>query len=239
MYLNTCSNCNATVKQESAFCSACGQKINIHRLSIHEIWHDMIHAFLHADKSYLQLTKQLLLRPGIVAKEYVSGKRKKYFNPFSYLVINIAISAFVIKYFHLFGSVGNAKNAVSNFAEKNSNLIFFLAVPVTAFISYLLFRKKKYNFAENLSFYAFLSGFRVFFFLLIFAPLVYFFKEKYYLVLSVYLVIWLTYVVWASFQFYEEKKLPTILKSLTHIVLTQIIMMSIIGLVAYIIYLVR
>src|SRR5688572_23676889 len=87
-----CQNCEVTF--ESKFCPDCGQKADIHRISIKHIIHDVVHAFTHADKGLLLLVKELLLRPGFVAREFVGGKRKKYFNPLSFLVIASALLAY-------------------------------------------------------------------------------------------------------------------------------------------------
>ena len=88
-----CKNCNASF--EGKFCSNCGQPASIHRLTIRHFLHELFHAMTHADKGFLLLARELLIRPGYVAREYVDGKRKKYFNPLSFLVITAAISAFV------------------------------------------------------------------------------------------------------------------------------------------------
>jgi Protein of unknown function (DUF3667) len=47
---------------------------------------------MHGDRSVLALLRSLLLRPGFVAREYVFGKRRRYFGPFATLVILLGVS---------------------------------------------------------------------------------------------------------------------------------------------------
>jgi hypothetical protein len=88
-----CKNCEATVNGK--FCSRCGQNADVHRITVGHLVHEFTHAITHADKGFLLLVKELLRKPGTVPREYLEGKRKKYFNPFSFLVIMTAASAFL------------------------------------------------------------------------------------------------------------------------------------------------
>src|SRR5690349_5843120 len=107
-----CKNCESTV--DANFCSNCGQKAHIHRITIGHVVHEFIHAVTHADKGFLLLIKKLITRPGIVARQYIEGKRKTYFNPLSFIVITSAIHAFISYksgYFTSMSSGGSAPGA--------------------------------------------------------------------------------------------------------------------------------
>ncbi|HEV7348948.1 DUF3667 domain-containing protein [Telluribacter sp.] len=222
MNQSTCPNCGGDLQPEFKYCAGCGQSAQVHRLDLHHIMHDMMHAVLHADKGIIHLTKAMLLAPGIVAREYVGGKRKKYFNPFSYLVITVAISAFLTAYFHLMQADVQSPNPVSAMVTRHINLIFFVAVPISSFFTWLLFKRSGYNFAENLTFHAFLGGLRIVFFVLIFTPMVVFFREHYYTGLMVYMGIWAAFTAWAYYQFYGGRLTGAILKSFLALFLTQL-----------------
>ena len=226
----TCPNCGNAL-EEVKFCPECGQSADTHRLGMHHIMHDLVHVFTHADKGFIYLTKELALRPGITAKAYMSGKRKQYFNPFSYLMLTIAVSAFLTNYFHLLEFEGQPSNPVSAMISKNINIVFLIAVPITALLNKLLFFKSGYNFAEHLALQAFMGGFRVFFFILIFTPLVIFFREHYFSVLSVYLAIWTAFVAWANIQFFGGNKIWVIVRTLLALMLTQVIITMLIFMV--------
>src|SRR6187402_2064747 len=88
-----CKNCDSPLT--SNFCANCGQKADVHRITFGHFLHEFFHAFTHTDKGILLLMKALIARPGKVAHEYLEGKRKKYFNPLSFLVILSSIYAYV------------------------------------------------------------------------------------------------------------------------------------------------
>ncbi len=228
-----CKNCEKTLETKDDFCRHCGQSAHIHRIDMHHIWHDVVHAFVHADKGVIHLTKELALRPGRVVKEYMQGKRKKYYNPFSYLVLTVAISAFLTHYFHLMEYNTQKVNPVTELSSKYFNLILFIAVPISAFYTWLLFRRKGYNFAENLTLQAFLGGFRVVFFILIFTPFVTLFRPYYYYILTIYMIAWCIFAAWAKVQFFGGPKWLTILKSFLVIIFTQTTITLIISMVAF------
>jgi hypothetical protein len=95
LYCNTkmsnCLNCNAALSTTQKFCSECGQKTATKRVNLHDVLHDAIHYFTHADKGIFTLLKSLVLQPGLVAKEYVEGKRKKHFPPLNFFLIVAAV----------------------------------------------------------------------------------------------------------------------------------------------------
>jgi hypothetical protein len=102
-----CKNCGSTLTGK--FCQNCGQKADIHRITFKHLLHEFFHALTHADKGFLFLVKEMTTRPGYVVQEYLDGKRKKYFNPLSFLVIAAAIWAILVLksgYFESMGSGG-------------------------------------------------------------------------------------------------------------------------------------
>ena len=93
--MNNCLNCNRPLLEGQKFCAFCGQKTALKRLSLFEIWHDVVHYFTHADKGIFQLLKALIVQNGTVAKEFVAGKRKKYFPPLNFFLIVAALYVFM------------------------------------------------------------------------------------------------------------------------------------------------
>lgn len=228
-----CKNCGRPLPTEASFCPACGQSADTHRLSMHHILHDLVHVFVHADKGVIYLTKELALRPGLVAKEYIEGKRKQYFNPFSYLMLTIAISAFLTHYFHLMDTNGPKQTPGDEMVNKHINLIFLASVPMLASFTWLFFYRARYNFAEHLTLNAFLGGFRVVFFILIYTPAVILFRDQYFVVVSVYLFLWVMFVSWANIQFFGGRKWLVVLKTMLAFMLTQVLLTAVIYSVLY------
>ena len=126
-----CSNCSAVISENAKWCSACGQSAHIHRFNFHHILHEFFHALTHADKGFLYLLKELAIRPGKVLLEYIiEGKRKKYFNPFTFLMIILAISLIANSFFHPYSdavirSIEGTSPALVRLKEKQQNINMF------------------------------------------------------------------------------------------------------------------
>jgi RNA polymerase subunit RPABC4/transcription elongation factor Spt4 len=217
---NTCKNCSTILIEGQKYCAQCGQKTEIHRIDFHFIWHEIVHAVVHADKSIFHLTKDMLFEPGVVVKNYISGKRKRYFNPFSYFVIGVAFMAVLTSVFHLMEYTGPNKS--TEITTKNFNKILFMSIPLSSFFSWLFFKKSGYNFWENMVFQIFLGGFRPFYFIL-FALGVILFREQYFYILTGYSILGVIYHIYASKQFYGENWIWTIVKCIMITILTQMI----------------
>jgi len=228
----TCKNCGNEF--EGKFCNNCGQKALQHGFTVKHILHDFFHSFTHIDSGLLFLIREMFLRPGIVVKEYIGGKRKKYFNPMQYLVLGVAVSFFltvklgVIGYNHLAPEVYARlpywqafSLKYNNFVYTYFNLMLFIGVPVMAFYSYLFYKKSKNNFAENLVLQTFLSGQRSLIYILL-MPLMYGLRQKWYIGLGAYYFIIFIYFAWAYIQFFGGNKIVNILKFTASFILSLI-----------------
>ena len=84
----SCQNCGYTIEPGAVFCSRCGQKTNLHRFTMPHLSHEIMHAVTHTDKGIFFLMRELTLRPGEVLYNYLSRhQRKKYFSPFTFLLL--------------------------------------------------------------------------------------------------------------------------------------------------------
>jgi hypothetical protein len=225
-----CLNCGASVNENQIYCSVCGQQTNTRRLKFRHIMGEIVHAFTHADKGFFYLIKELAIRPGSVAREYIEGKRKKYFNPFNFLLIVAAVYAFFTIHFHVLDPYD--ANPVSRFLSHYSNLILILGTPLLSFFSWLFFKNSKMNFSESLVFNAFLIGEINLFYDLIVAPLVLAFKPYYAVFIGIYILIWVCYYCWACMYFFQQPALSSVIKGILIIVLYQFF----VGFIAYGIY---
>tara|TARA_B110000259_G_C13918477_1_gene363840 strand:- start:398 stop:787 length:390 start_codon:yes stop_codon:yes gene_type:complete len=92
-----CQNCNEIIKGN--FCANCGQKTSVHRYSFkHFIEHDLINGIWNVDNGVFFTIKELFTRPGHSIREFINGKRVKYFSVVTLLLIILAISHFVSEY---------------------------------------------------------------------------------------------------------------------------------------------
>ncbi len=169
-----CLNCGADLLPGMSFCAACGQRATVHRITLKHFVHEGFHAFTHTDKGIFHLLKSLAINPGSTARAYILGKRKSYFNPFTFFLIlmglfvlsnslfkpagkklepdarvlqNMPSSQARTKYVGMISRVNKA-NAVF---QKNGNVVAMIAVPFISFLSWLFFRKRGFNYAEHLT----------------------------------------------------------------------------------------
>ncbi len=137
-----------------------------HRLTLHEIGHDTLHALLHVDSSVLSLIRALALRPGGVALDYVAGRRKRYYGPFPFLIVSVAIASLAIA-LSGFPAVTSANpTALTDFLQHHVNLLYFINVPIIAAALRMLTPRGPFNYAEYLVLAAYTSGMRILFFTL-------------------------------------------------------------------------
>jgi Protein of unknown function (DUF3667) len=220
-----CLNCSKALSEEENYCSHCGQTAHTHRLNLHHIWHDLVHAFTHTDKTILSLIFQLTYRPGHLAREYVEGKRTKYFNPFSFLFLVVGVASLVFistGFIHEVGSQRVSNNPITQFINRRVNLMILLNVPLVAFFNWMLFRKSGRNYAENLVLAAYLSGERSVFFTLVVGPLWYFLHTGYYVILISYILAWFLFCAMATAQFYGGNRKWAFVKGFLAAVFTQL-----------------
>lgn len=179
-----CLNCNAAF--DSSFCPSCGQKKDTHRLTAGHVAHEALHSITHADKGFFLLVKELAVRPGIVAKEYIEGKRKRYFNPLSFLVISSAIFAYLAAttgFMQALTSSSREGRVLSEawqevFSIANNSgkwLTILLIAPVFAFLTWIFFLRKKLNYPEHFVLQSFIFGQAALFRTVVLIPLFIFF----------------------------------------------------------------
>jgi hypothetical protein len=75
--------------------------------------HEVIHFFTHAEKGFIYTSKQMLISPGKLIKDYVAGNRKNYQPPVSYFLVWNAIFLLVV---YLVNKLVGENSAV-NFGE--------------------------------------------------------------------------------------------------------------------------
>jgi Protein of unknown function (DUF3667) len=161
-----CKNCNNHF--EGNFCNHCGQTADTHKLSLHFIWHDLQHGLFHFDKGIFYTLTQLLTKPGYTIREFINGKRVKHFKPLSLVVILATLYGLLYHYFinSLFDvkPINAAENVVSAYEKvirwitdhfAYATLILILN---TTIASWLVFKKRGYNFAEHLVLNTFYTG---------------------------------------------------------------------------------
>ena len=161
--MTSCKNCNEPLVGK--YCSNCGQSAGVQRISISTLIHDLPHAVFHIDKGILFNFVQLLKRPGRAIEDYLSGKRKSFFHPASYLVLALVLNYLVVKITNLhFFDVNELKSmdplaarvitdydAMQWWFLEHTYIYILLAIPASSFFLFLLFKgmKQSFNVAET------------------------------------------------------------------------------------------
>ena len=197
-----CKNCDTAYSEKYNYCPNCSQKSKLHRLTFHDIVHEGIHYFTHADKGLFQLIRDLFVKRGLVAYEYIEGKRKKYFPPLNFFLIIVAIFVFVsmqgtpqekadlrkthpeaykiqdpVKRGRTIAIYERSDN-VKRFTSKYSNLLAMCSLPLTALIFWVFYKKARYNYIEHLVAGIYMTGICILVYAVVIMPLSYVFGFK-------------------------------------------------------------
>lgn len=151
-----CKNCGNPVRD--SYCSHCGQKNEIGRITFHYIWGEIFHFFTHIEHGFLFTSVKMLTSPGLTVTSFIKGERKKYQSPVSYFLIWVTIFILslywikitygenkVIDYSDYWGPSGATQLAISHLS-----LVLTVIIPLQALYLYLLVTGKVYNYFETL-----------------------------------------------------------------------------------------
>ncbi|MEM9022220.1 MAG: DUF3667 domain-containing protein [Bacteroidota bacterium] len=155
----TCTNCGATMQGD--YCSACGQKALKQRISIKLLLGQLMEGLFNVERSLWQTCKAMFVRPHVVVREYLGGKRKKYVNPGRYLIFGVTMATLPMLFIDLYDysqnsfwsvDAGRADLQAEMYAEiqKYYNVLLLMLIPVMALFTRLFYRKPQYGYAEHL-----------------------------------------------------------------------------------------
>ena len=155
-----CKNCSHYIQLEYRFCPNCGAKTEIQRITFKALFRDFLDRLFDLDNSVFRTIKELIIKPDAVIHGYLSGIRKRYLNPVSFLGIALTLAGIMVfmiqkGYAGEIDFTGGAQNVNPEFSRKwaditfDFNAFFFLLyLPVLALPAYLLLNKARYNLAE-------------------------------------------------------------------------------------------
>lgn len=208
-----CLDCGERLLAGQKYCACCGQKTSVARLTLHEIAHELLHALLHADRSAYALLRSLLIRPGIVAREYVLGRRRRHFGPFATLVILIGLAT-LLSDAAGFESISSTAplNALQDFVNRHVNVVVLAEVPLLALLCTALFRADRFTFAEHTVLVAYAFSLRALVFMGLILPYWVVFHPDAALIGYAVAGAWSLYFGLAASQFYSGARLLSFFK---------------------------
>ncbi|WP_255154560.1 DUF3667 domain-containing protein [Ferruginibacter sp. HRS2-29] len=162
----TCKNCG--VHFRGAYCYNCSQKAGTGRLKVSNVLHEFWHNFTHTDKGYMSLLKAMVLQPGVVIREYIEGKRKKYFSPYTFYLVTTALLIFITNLVYKYeDKLYKFNNEYGQYLNLHRNYIILCCMPFIAVFLKFIFFRRKYNYAEWVTFIVFTYGLINFFHIII------------------------------------------------------------------------
>jgi hypothetical protein len=208
-----CNHCNAEVNLN--YCSNCGQAVNLKRINGHYILHEIEHV-LHFEKGILYTFKELLLRPGLSIRYFLTENRSRLVKPIIFIIITSLIYTLVNHFFHIEdgyvnyeGEEMSTTNVIFKWIKEHygySNI--FMGVFI-AFWLKVFFRKSDYNLFELLIMLCFVMGMGM----LIFAVFALFQGITHVSVMSAAGGVGIAYCTWAIGQFYDKTKIVSYIKA--------------------------
>jgi hypothetical protein len=173
---NTCINCGQTVTE--SFCGKCGQRARVKRITFREGWNDFWARIYGFDGMFPRTLRDLTVRPGEVARTYMSGNRARYYGPVGYFFLMITLFLLsmsllninpedFIKSVRNYGFAPQVKGKgqeefvqnVFQFVTDNLKMISFIMIPAQALAArYIFFTKSGFNFLEHTVLPFFIQG---------------------------------------------------------------------------------
>lgn len=90
-----CKNCNCSTFGN--YCSNCGQRSDTGPLTWNNFVKNAAYGFTNIDQGIWHTIRMLFTHPGTLFHDYISGRRRPYFAPFSLLVILAAIYEIILR----------------------------------------------------------------------------------------------------------------------------------------------
>ena len=98
---HTCATCGTTF--QGNYCPRCGQSARIGRYSLKSAFLLFLDVWGLGNRSMFRSVRDLLLRPGYMIRDYLSGMQMAYFPPFKMYFLLIALSMIVDSGFNIKG----------------------------------------------------------------------------------------------------------------------------------------
>jgi hypothetical protein len=96
-----CLNCHYPTAEFDSFCSNCGQKTTNGKTTMHDLWHEFVHSWLHVDGKIFNTLFAVFI-PGKLTEQFFKGRHKRFVHPIQLL--------FVIGGLYIFLSIVSTKS---------------------------------------------------------------------------------------------------------------------------------
>jgi Protein of unknown function (DUF3667) len=81
-----CLNCHYPTAEFDSFCPNCGQKNTDGKTTMHDLWHEFVHSWLHVDGKIFNTLFAIFI-PGRLTEQFFKGRHKRYVHPIQLLFV--------------------------------------------------------------------------------------------------------------------------------------------------------
>ena len=223
--LMNCKNCS--VEFEGNYCPNCGQNAGVKRFTYSYFLKETFFSSLDIEHGFTYSIKVLFHRPGNAIRDYLQGKRLSLIVPGKYLILMGAISTFLAVQYEIFKVPEISEKFIwlpdvsgfFEFAAQYTTVTNIVTIPIFAFFSWIIFKNKGFNYAENTILNIFITSQQLFM-LIILVPFVSLFQTINSELVACYAILTLIYNVWVYLQFFRLKMISGTLLSLSAILLS-------------------
>src|SRR5262245_50863921 len=126
-----CLNCETTVPEGARFCPRCSQRTDTTRLSFTDMTRDLLHAFVNIERGAVVFAVALLTRPGGIERDYVQGRRRRYYGPFATLAVLVGVAALALRLSGLnVLSQEVSSDSVATVLQQHFDLVLLVQLPL-------------------------------------------------------------------------------------------------------------
>ncbi len=166
----TCKHCNTNY--EGNFCPSCGQKFIDQRITLRNSLGYLFQSLINLDRGLWHTSWLMFRNPGKVIRDFLKGVTVPYFHPFRFVFFWLTLQVLFLVSTGFYQRVQDSINAQMGATTSASpamegfmhiyysymNIFMLLALPAMALGSWIVFRKKGYNYAEHLVLGAYTYG---------------------------------------------------------------------------------
>jgi hypothetical protein len=190
---SACVTCGAV--RYGPFCSECGQREIIGRYTLRMVATSALRRTV-GEEGALTTIKQLVVRPGWVIRDFLSGRSVRYVHPATYLLLTAAIFAVVSS------TLGNATGG-----GESDQLFALLIIPFVAAAARVIFWRGSYNYAEHLIAVVYLAAQAILFLAVLYVGVLIVPQALIRWFAVVPLAVCVGYFVWGYSQMFEQRRL--------------------------------
>ena len=93
--ITACLNCKEELEDDINFCPNCGQKKRYSKVTVWTLFAEFVTGILNIDNGAWRSLRYIIV-PGFLAREFIEGRRKMYFNPVRFFLLALILHFSVI-----------------------------------------------------------------------------------------------------------------------------------------------